>query len=175
MNIVVYLGSSNGNYEIFENEALKLGEFIAKENNTLVYGGSKSGLMGKLALAALENGGDVIGVEPKEFMDDDLDLKGLTKLIVCDDISSRKQKMMELGDVFIAFPGGTGTLEEITEVIARNALGQKNCKCIFYNINGFYNPIKDLFNNMLSNGFSTSKKIENIYFVNDLEQLKKLL
>lgn len=175
MNIVVYLGSSNGDYEIFENEALKLGEFIAKEKSTLVYGGSKSGLMGKLALAALENGGDVIGVEPKEFMDKEFELKGLTKLIVCDNISSRKQKMMELGDVFIAFPGGTGTLEEITEVIARNALGQKNCKCIFYNINGFYNPIKDLFNNMISNGFSTSKKIENIYFVNDLEQLKKLL
>ncbi len=175
MNIVVYLGANFGNKEKFIEEAKSLGAFIANSGNRLVYGGSKSGLMGVLAKSALANDGEVIGVEPKEFIAQGFEQEGITELIVCDNISERKSKMMELGDAFIAFPGGTGTLEEISEVIARVALGQKNAKCIFLNIDGFYDPMKELFSNMLKVNLSTNDKLKNVYFINSQDEIKKLL
>ncbi len=175
MNIVVYLGANFSNNNKFIVEAKSLGELVAKEGHRLIYGGSKSGLMGVLAISVLNNGGEVIGVEPKEFIDKGFELEGITKLIVCDNISLRKAKMMELGDIFIAFPGGTGTFEEIFEVIARVALKEKDSKCIFLNIDGFYNPIKELFNNMIKYELSNAEKIKNVYFIDSVDEIKKFL
>ncbi|WP_370856560.1 TIGR00730 family Rossman fold protein, partial [Megasphaera sp.] len=116
MNITVYLGSRCGNRSYYADYACALGSWIARHGHTLVYGGSRTGLMGKLADGALQAGGQVIGVEPQFFMDEELQHEGLTKLIVTPDMTSRKQQMMDLGDIFLAFPGGIGTLEEISQV-----------------------------------------------------------
>ena len=119
MNVTVYLGASEGNDPVFSTAAYELGAWIARAGHTLVYGGSKVGLMGRLAGGALEAGGDVIGVEPQFFIDACVQYDNLTQLIVTPDMTTRKAKMIELGDAFIAFPGGTGTLEEITEVASK--------------------------------------------------------
>ena len=79
--------------------------------------------MGTLAKCVLEAGGTAIGVEPKFFMDAELQYDGPTELIITNDMAGRKAKMIELGDAFIAFPGGTGTLEEITEVMSKYRCG----------------------------------------------------
>lgn len=123
MNITVYLGANLGTDPALPQAVQQLGRWIGESGNALVYGGSKSGLMGLLADSVLAAGGRVTGVEPKCFLDAELQHEGLTELIVTEDIPSRKTKMIELGDAFIAFPGGTGTLEEITEVISKLVSG----------------------------------------------------
>lgn len=94
--------------------------------------------MGYIAESVLDAGGDVIGIEPQFFIDEELQYDGLTELIITKDMTERKTKMIELGDAFIAFPGGTGTLEEISEVMSKISLKQLNAACIFYNLNDYY-------------------------------------
>lgn len=96
MNITVYLGASRGNDPSYEADASALGAWIAEHGHTLIYGGSRTGLMGALSAGALKKGGAVIGVEPQEFIDTALQQEGLTKLIVTPDMASRKAKMMEV-------------------------------------------------------------------------------
>ena len=102
MNITVYLASSTGNDSKFEAAVRELGTWIGASGNTLVYGGSKTGLMGALAQSVLQLGGKVIGVEPQFFIDAEYQYEGLTQLIVAKDMAERKTKMIELGDAFIA-------------------------------------------------------------------------
>ena len=111
MNITVYLGASSGNDPTLETSVRALGRLIGKSGNALVYGGSKNGLMGALAESVLRAGGEVTGVEPQLFIDKGYEYDEITTLIVTRDMTERKTKMIELGDAFIAFPGGTGTLE----------------------------------------------------------------
>ena len=113
MNITVYLGAKEGTDPELKKAVQKLGEW-----------------MGAIADSVLEAHGEVIGVEPEFFIKDEFQHEGLTKLIVTKDMFERKSKMIELGDVFIAFPGGTGTLEEITEVMSKVSLRHLNAPCI---------------------------------------------
>ena len=114
MNITVYLGANEGNATHLKKEVKELGKWIGESGNSLVYGGSKSGLMGILADSVLLAGGRVTGVEPVFFVESEYQHEGIHELIVTKDMPERKAKMIELGDAFIAFPGGTGTLEEIS-------------------------------------------------------------
>lgn len=175
MNITVYLGAFEGNDMKLKNAVSELGTYIGDHGHTLVYGGSKTGLMGLLALAALNAGGKVIGVEPEMFIEKDFQYEGLTELIVTADMPSRKTKMIELGDAFIAFPGGTGTLEEISEIMAKVSLKMFDAPCIFYNIDGYYNPMKDLLENMKKKGLSTDERLKGIYFAENLDQIDSAL
>ena len=79
--------------------------------------------------------------------------------------------MIELGDAFIAFPGGTGTLEEIAEVMSKVSLKQLDAPCILYNLNGYYDSLKMLLEHMKAKGLSSDKRQENIYFVRNLEEI----
>ncbi len=176
MNIAVYLGASFGNNKKFQDECVKLGNYIGKSNHTLIYGGSKSGLMGLIADSVLEEGGKVIGIEPKMFIDRALQHPLISELIITDNLAERRQKMLELGDCYIAFPGGTGTLDEITEAMEMISLSEfdskyKNKKCIFYNLDGYYNEIKSLLDKMILNDFTNNRRLKNVYFANDLKEL----
>lgn len=175
MNITVYLGANEGNDPYLRKAVEELGSWIGKSDNTLIYGGSKSGLMGVLASSVLSYGGKVIGVEPKFFIEKELQHDGLTSLIVTEDMSERKNKMIELGEAFIAFPGGTGTLEEIAEIMSKVSLKQLNAPCIFYNLNGYYNDMKALLNHMIQKGLSSKERQEGIYFANNLDDIKQIL
>ena len=175
MNITVYLGANEGNDPILKNAVCELGKWIGENGNTLIYGGSESGLMGELAKSVLKTGSNVIGVEPQFFVEKELQHDGLTQLIVTKDMSERKNKMIELGDAFIAFPGGTGTLEEITEVMSKVSLKQLDAPCILYNLNGYYNSLKELLNHMIEKGLSDQERQKGIFFADDLMQIQELL
>ena len=175
MNITVYLGANKGNDDSLERAAKELGQWIGDSGHALVYGGSKTGLMGILAESAVESGGKVTGVEPEMFIQSEVQYDGVTELIVTKDFPERKRKMIELGDAFIAFPGGTGTLEEIAEVMSQIALQQLDAPCILYNLNGYYNSLKELLEHMIEKGLSTKERQEGIYFAENLEEIKQIL
>ena len=175
MNITVYLGSTYGNDPDFKTKIIELGTWIAKNNHTLVFGGSKTGLMGELANSTLNAGGKVIGVEAQMFVDEGVHMDNLTELYIEKDIADRRTRMIELGDAFIAFPGGTGTLDEITEIMTKVALKQINAPCIVYNLNGYYDSLKVLLDHMIEMGLSTSDKQEKIYFANNLSEIDEIL
>lgn len=175
MNITVYLGSSYGNDPDFKNKIIELGNWIGTHHHILVYGGSKTGLMGELAHSVLQADGKVIGVEAQRFVDENVQMNGLTQLYIEKNIANRRTKMIELGQAFIAFPGGTGTLEEISEILSKIALNEIQSPCIFYNVNGYYNHLKAFLNHMIECGLSTKEKQENVFFVENLEQIENIL
>ena len=175
MNITVYLGANEGSDPALKQAVEELGRWIGRSGNALVYGGSRSGLMGRLAHSVLTAGGEVTGVEPQFFIDSEVQYDGLTRLIVTQDMTERKTRMIELGDAFIAFPGGTGTLEEITEVISKLSLGQLNAPCILYDLNGYYQPLHQLLQQMITMGLSTPARQRNIAFAADLAQIRAIL
>ena len=175
MNITVYLGAFQGNDPLLGDAVRELGTWIGESGNSLVYGGSKSGLMGEIAKSVLSAGGKVTGVEPEFSIEKSLQYEALTNIIITKDIPQRKKKMIELGDAFIAFPGGTGTLEEITEVMSMVSLKRINAPCILYNLNGYYNGLKTLLNHMIEMGLSTENRQQGIYFAENLSQIKELL
>ena len=175
MNITVYLGANEGSDPALKQAVQALGRCIGESGNALVYGGSRSGLMGQLADSVLAAGGKVTGVEPQFFLDAELQHDGLTELIVTKDMAERKAKMIALGDAFIAFPGGTGTLEEIAEVMSMVSLGHLDAPCILYNLGGYYDSLKALLEEMIRKGLSTPERQKGIFFATDLEEIKALL
>lgn len=175
MNITVYCGSNFGDNPHFEEAARNLGAWIARAGHTLVYGGSSVGLMGAVSRAAIEGGAPVIGVEPAFFIEAGVAQHDLTELFVCDTMGERKAKMIELGDAFVAFPGGTGTLEEIAEVMSMASLWQLDAPCILYNLNGYYDSLKALLNEMICKGLSSAQRQAGIHFAADLAQIRALL
>ena len=175
MNITVYLGATPGNDPALETAVRALGTWIGKNGHNLVYGGSKCGLMGMLAESVLEAGGKVTGVEPKFFVDDGFVYDAITELIVTKDMSERKAKMIELGDAFIAFPGGTGTLEEIAEIMSKVALRHLDAPCILYDLNGYYTGLRMLLDRMLESELSTSEKLFGITFAKSLDDIARVL
>lgn len=175
MNITVYLGANKGNDPCLRKTVEDLGAWIGNSGHALIYGGSKSGLMGILADSALKAGAEVTGVETQYFIEKELQHDGLTRLIVTKDMSERKNKMIALGEAFIAFPGGTGTLEEIAEVMSKVSLKQLDAPCIFYNLNGYYDDLKALLNHMIEKGLSSRERQEGIYFAQNLDEIKRIL
>ena len=157
MNITVYLGANAGNDPKLQEAVEALGKWIGKNGHVLIYGGSKCGLMGSIAESVLQNGGKV------------------TELIVTKDMTDRKTKMIELGDAFIAFPGGTGTLEEIAEVMSKVSLKHLDAPCILYNLNGYYDGLKALLGHMIEMGLSTKERQEGIYFADTLDEIERIL
>ena len=175
MNITVYLGANEGNDPALREAVQELGTWIGTSGNALVYGGSRSGLMGAIADSVLRSGGEVTGVEPRCFIESEFQHDGLTRLIVTEDMAERKRKMIELGDAFIAFPGGTGTLEEIAEVMSKVSLGHLDAPCILYDLDGYYAGLKALLAHMVEMGLSSPERQSGIYFAKDLDEIKSIL
>lgn len=175
MNITVYLGANEGNDPALGQAVRELGRWIGESGYTLVYGGSKTGLMGDIAGSVLAAGGEVIGVEPQFFMDAGFQYDGLTELIVTKDMAERKTKMIQLGDAFIAFPGGPGTLEEISEVISRKAIKRLSGPCILYNLDGYYEGLRTQLHHMVKMGLCAPEKLDDIHFAADLGEIKTIL
>ena len=175
MNITVYLGAYEGNDPTLTEAVGELGTWIGRSGNSLVYGGSRSGLMGILAKSVLSAGGRVTGVEPAFFVEQELQCDELTELIVTRDMQERKAKMLELGDAFIAMPGGTGTLEEISEIMSKISLKQLRAPCILYDHNGFYSGLRELLGKMTEQGLSTEERQKGIYFAESIDDIIGLL
>ena len=175
MDVTVYLGAHEGDNPVYKQAVVELATWIAQNGHRLVYGGSDEGLMAVIADTVLEQGGEVTGIEAQMFVDRGVEHNGLTELHVVSNITERRTKMIELGDVFIAFPGGTGTLEEVSEVVSKICLNQLTQPCIFYNLNGFYDDMKSLLDRMITAGFSTPERQRGIYFADDLKEIRRII
>lgn len=171
MKITVYLGSSMGKRPVFRQAATELGEWIGRTGHTLIYGGSRVGLMGVLADAVIGAGGKVIGVEPGFFVDGQVQHPGITQLIITKTMAERKQKMLELGDAFIAFPGGIGTLEEMAEMMTLVKIGQLDKPFCFLNIDGYYEPFRDFLMHMVAEGFLEGPWAKGVFFADGVKEL----
>ena len=175
MNITVYCGSSSEIEEKYLQDTVRLGNWIGKAGHTLVYGGSNTGLMGTIADSVLEAGGKVIGIQPDVPLIRKRKHTGLTEYILTETMAERKTRMIELADAFIALPGGIGTLDEISEVMALATLGIVPGKIIFYNTDGYYDLLKTFFKKMAAEKFAGKWQFENVLFTNDLEKIGEYL
>ncbi len=175
MYIAVYCGSSKGNDPRFSEAAESLGRWICAAGCGMVYGGGNIGLMGIAADTVLAGGGRVIGVIPEFLIEAEKGHEGLHTLEVVESMSQRKNRMIELGDAYLAMPGGTGTLEEIAEVISLAKLGLHDKPCIFYDIDGFYDPIRDMLRVMVDKGFLKEEDLARIHFITSPEELEGIL
>ncbi|MBD2846677.1 TIGR00730 family Rossman fold protein [Paenibacillus sp. IB182496] len=151
--IAVFCGSREGASPVYKEGAQALGRALAARGIGLVYGGSCVGLMGAVADALLEQGGEVIGVLPGFLQSKEIAHRGLTELIVVDSMHERKAKMAELADGFIAMPGGPGTMEEYFEIFTWAQLGLHRKPCGLLNINGYYDGLVAMFGHMAGEGF----------------------
>lgn len=152
-NICVFCGSSKGNQPVFEKKARILAEQFVKNQMTLVYGGGSIGLMGILADEIRSRNGYVIGVIPRFLNDLEVGHDGVNELIIVDSMHERKQKMAEISDGFLALPGGFGTLEEMAEILTWVQLSLIVKPIGILNIEGFFNPLLNLFDHMVETGF----------------------
>ncbi|SDX14428.1 LOG family protein [Aequorivita viscosa] len=151
--ICVFCGSSSGNDLAITDMAVKLGEIFAARNITLIYGAAKIGVMGTIAKSVLDNNGKVIGIIPEFLKMKEVVHLGLSELITTQNMHERKLKMQEASDGFIALPGGMGTLEELFEIITWLQLGLHKKPIGLLNVNGFYNDLINLLENMVRKGF----------------------
>ncbi|WP_068505686.1 LOG family protein [Paenibacillus kribbensis] len=156
-SIAVFCGSSDGASTIYRDHAVALGQELAEQGISLVYGGASVGLMGAVADAALHAGGRVIGVLPHFLQSREIAHKSLTDLIIVDSMHERKSKMAEIADGFIALPGGPGTLEEYFEIFTWAQLGLHEKPCGLLNINHYYDPLISMFDRMAEEQFMQEK------------------
>jgi len=138
MNICVFSSSSNAISDIYFDEARKLGQLIGKGKHTLVNGGANVGLMEAITIAASNAGAKTIGVIPERLKGRSLLSDNSHEVIVTRDMQERKARMRDISNVFIAMPGGFGTLEEILEVITLRQLSYHKKAIIFINTNNFF-------------------------------------
>lgn len=171
MNICVFCGSSSGNNPIYAQAAQELGLLIAAGNHTLIYGGGNVGLMGLIADAVLEGNGKVIGVIPKFLMDREVGHGGLTSLEVVTSMHERKKRMADLSDVFLAIPGGWGTLEEIAEILTWKQLGLITQPVGVLNTNRFFDPLLAQMKSMVTEGFLREENLASIKSCNSPAEL----
>ncbi|UOO81308.1 TIGR00730 family Rossman fold protein [Uruburuella testudinis] len=152
-NIVVYCGSNLGNTPAYYQAACDMGKAIAARGSRVVYGGGKIGLMGTVADAAMQAGGEVIGVIPTFLREKEVAHTGLTRLIETPDMTTRKNQMIALADAFIAMPGGLGTYEELFEVLSQAQLRLHDKPVGVLNINGFFDALLAMMQQTADAGF----------------------
>ena len=175
MNITVYCGSKIGSNPEFKLGAELLGTWIGQGGHTMIYGGATNGLMGITANACLNAGGQVIGIVPKDLEFLENWHTGLSQLIEVDTLPQRKLLMTDQGDAYIALPGGPGTLEEIIEMISWARVGFHQKPCILFNIDGYYNPLKQVLEQMVSQAFIQEQDLQQVHFVQNLPEIEDLL
>jgi uncharacterized protein (TIGR00730 family) len=155
--VCVYCASSERTPPVYLDAAGELGSALAGAGIGIVYGGSSLGSMGRLAAAALQDGGRVTGVLPR-FMDDlEWGHRSLTELRLVDDMHERKRTMLELSDAVVALPGGCGTLEELFEAITWKRLGLYRGPVVLVNVNGFYDSCLQLLARCVEERFMDSR------------------
>ena len=152
-SICVFCGANPGNDPVYAAGARAMGVEIAQRGLTLVYGGGAVGLMGVVANAALEAGGEVHGVIPRALREKEIGHNDLTRLEVVDTMHIRKARMAELSDGFIAMPGGIGTFEELFEIWTWGQLGIHEKPLGLLNIAGFYDPLAAFLDGTVEAGF----------------------
>jgi uncharacterized protein (TIGR00730 family) len=151
--VCVYCGSGPGTNPHFVDAAKAFGKTLAENDVGLVYGGGSIGLMGAVAAATLEYGGQVTGIIPDFLVKREHAMVGAQEMIVTHDMHERKRLMFERSDAFVALPGGIGTLEELVEQLTWQQLGRHSKPILLANIDGFWEPLMNLLAHMRSTAF----------------------
>ena len=178
MNITVYCGAAEGHDPEYIERARELGAWMAANGHRLIYGAGNSGMMGAVSDALIEGGGEAIGVTPQFFVLAEETRDDLTEVVIADDMSTRRNWMIEHGDAFIALPGGMGTLDEITEVMTYKRLGllgEYNKPIMVYNVNGYYDRLFDFLNDMRREDFCREIDRVNVIEVTCIKDIERAL
>ena len=173
--ICVFCGAAEGNRGLYGEMAVRTGGLIAGQGLGLVYGGGKVGLMGKVADAALEHHGEVIGVIPEDMLERELAHTGATSMHVVKTMLERKQRMADLSNAFLTLPGGTGTLDELFEMLTWSQLGYQKKPCGLLNVEGYYDPLIAMLDNAMAEGFLKPQYRSLLIVAEDPEHLIDLL
>ncbi|MDR3266769.1 MAG: TIGR00730 family Rossman fold protein [Tannerella sp.] len=152
-NVAIYCSSSNEISDIYKNTAVELATLLAKKGVNIINGAGNMGLMQAISDAALAAGGTVTGVIPDFMIEHSWCHQGLTELIEVSSMHERKKTIADLSDAAIAFPGGYGTFEELLEIITWRQLGLYHHPVVILNINGFYDPLLEMFNHAADEKF----------------------
>lgn len=171
MRVAIFIGSSPGNDPAHADAAAALAAHLAQRRVGIVYGGGHVGLMGVVADAALQAGGDVIGVIPRSLADAEVAHGALSHLEVVETMHERKARMAQLADAFVALPGGIGTMEEFFEVWTWLQLGIHGKPVALYDVEDFWSPMRALIASMVDGGFLRAEVAEQLIQVDDPEDL----
>ena len=156
-SICVFCGSKVGVKPAFEREARRLGDLIALRGMRLVYGGGRIGLMGVIADAVVDRGGDVVGIIPEFLMQLEVGNEKVGELIVTDSMHSRKAKMFEMSDAVVILPGGIGTMDEAIEIMTWKQLQQHRKPIVIVNVDGYWDTFITLIDSVVIGGFAHPK------------------
>jgi len=170
-SLCVFCGSATGTTPKYVEMARKLGEWLAKNDITLVYGGATIGVMGAVADGVMNGGGKVIGVIPQSLVDYEIAHPGLTELHIVSGMHERKAMMYNLSDAFVSLPGGMGTLDEMFEILTWAQLKYHNKPCYLFNFDGFFDSLLAYLHHAHNEGFIKGEHMKLLKEIKKIEEL----
>jgi uncharacterized protein (TIGR00730 family) len=174
-SLAVFCGSKKGENPEFSRHASALGKLMAENDIRLIYGGGSAGLMGIIADSVMQYGGHVTGFIPKILLEWEVQHRGITELVICDDMHERKKKIYSVSDAAIILPGGFGTLDELFEIVTWNQLTIHDKEIYILNSGGFYDHLVQHIDRMKQEGFLYADAINRITVINDPADLLKYI
>ena len=169
-NIIVFCGARMGKSDKYKKLTVELSRGLAEKGKTIIYGGASGGLMGTVADEAMAAGGKVIGVIPKNALIEEVAHLGLSELIKTEGMHERKQKMYDAGDMAVVLPGGSGSLDEFFEFLVWLKLGIHQKPLVLFNAFGYYDPLIQMLDKMVNEGFMGEKDSKLYTVVNSIEE-----
>jgi uncharacterized protein (TIGR00730 family) len=167
----VFCGARFGTRPGARELATQLGELLAREKMTLVYGGGGVGLMGVLANSALQGGARVVGVIPQFLLQREAGHPALSETVIVETMHERKLEMFERSDAIVVLPGGLGTLEEFFEVLSWRTLGLHTKPIVIVDLDGYWQPLAALLQSCVEGGFADRAHLDVVAFIETLDQL----
>jgi len=175
MNIAVFCSSSDKVGEKYRKVAFELGAEIARKGHTLVYGGATGGLMDEVAKGAKSLDGEIIGIIPEDIVERGRLSDLPTELYRVESLGERKEMMKEMSDLFIALPGGFGTMDEMMDAIAACKLGETDARTVIMNIDGFYDPLVEQIKRFTAEGMGKANDADSYFVATDIEEALSLI
>lgn len=173
--IGVFCSASGSLAPLYYEQVRQLGEWLGEHDKTVIFGGADMGLMATLAAAVKSQGGRTVGVVPQLLVEHGRVCKLLDETIYTRDLSDRKDILVRESDVLLALPGGIGTLDELFHVMAAHTIGYHHKRVIFYNIDGFWNSLLAVLEEMAGKGFVRTPREELFAVADTLEEIICLL
>ncbi|MBS0548058.1 MAG: TIGR00730 family Rossman fold protein [Proteobacteria bacterium] len=170
-SLCVYCGARFGNDPAIRDTATRLGQLVAREKITLVYGGGGVGLMGLVANAALDGGANVVGIIPNFLMQREAGHPALSETVVVETMHERKLQMFDRSEAFVILPGGLGTLEEFFEVLSWRTLGLHTKPIVIVDLGGYWKPLAALLRAVVDGGFADPTHLDHVVFVDTVEDV----
>lgn len=172
--IGVFLSSKTNIPESYKTATRDVGRWIGQTGRTLVYGGAAKGMMEELAKSVKRSGGKVIGVIPQILIDRGLESSNIDISFYCNDLGDRKNAMMRESEMFVALPGGVGTLDEVMTVLATSTIGLGHKTVVLYNVDGCWDGLIAFINDSIAKGLTDKAVMDNIKIVNTTQELEEI-